>query len=225
MTVVHISRRDNLRPYIVRIAHSCVWAHTVRTCRSPGETGAANLPMNISTHMQNAQSVLAASSSFCMHESRVPGVFGTLQRCLGRNMRVLIQPEVWAIHRGAWIHFQILGLPDRSYLSLIESAGFPAVTGLQALFLTRCPIPNLKKNFLMKMFSEMFQRKVFIWMNQVFLTIKFYWRIPVHPYLLVSRFPFCTVKSHWFCYCQGLLSLRMAVEQGLCCSILLFDVT
>lgn len=181
--------------------------------------------MNISTHMQNAQRVLAASSSFCVVSHGCQACLAHFRNAWAEIWESSWQPEVWAIHRGVWIHFQILGLPDRSYLSLIGSAGFSAVTGLQALFLTRCPIPNLKENSLMKMFSETFQRKVFIWMNQVFLTIKFYWRIPVHPYLLVSRFPFCTVKSHWFCYCQGLLSLRMAVEQGLCCSILLFDAT
>lgn len=143
-------------------------------CRSPGETGTVNLPVNASMHVQNTQHVLPASSSFCMHKSWVPGMFGTLQECLGKNMRVLLAARSLGYPQGSLeLHFPILRLPDRSYLSYIECAGFPVVTGLYVLFLTRCPIPDLKKHFLMKMFSEMFQRKVLVWMNQLFLTIKF----------------------------------------------------
>lgn len=143
-------------PYATR-----VWARAVRTCRIPGETGAVNLPMNTSTHVLNPQRVLPASSSFCMHESWVPGMFGTLQECLVKNMRgVLAAGGLGYPQRSLELHFQILGVSDRSYLSHFGSTGFPVVMGLQALFLTRCPILDLKKHLLVKMFLEMFQRKV-----------------------------------------------------------------
>lgn len=147
--------------------------------------------MNTSTYVLNAQRILAASSSVGMHKSWVPGMIGTLQECLGKNMRGLLAARGSGYpQRNLELCFQILGLPDRSYLSHIGSAGFPVVMGLPALFLTSCPILDLKKHLLMKIFLEMFQRKVLVWMNQLFLTIKFYWRIPDHPDLLYPDFHF-----------------------------------
>lgn len=173
MTIVHIPRCDNLKTsrtqnssqlHISQVCISmCILlmppAHAVRTHRSPGETDAVNLPMNTCMHVQNAQHILAASSSFCMHTSWVPEVFGTPQECLGKNMRVLLADAGLGYAQRSWdLNFQILVLPDRSYLSQFGSDGFPVVRGLQTLFLTRCPLLDLKKHCLMNMFSEILQR-------------------------------------------------------------------
>lgn len=54
----------------------------------PMEPGHANVNflVNTSMHVQNAQRIPAASSSFCFHELGVPGMFGSLQKCLGKNV-------------------------------------------------------------------------------------------------------------------------------------------
>lgn len=65
---------------------TCAWAHGARTCKNPGETVTVNLLVNTSMHVQDAQHIPAASSSFCFHELGVSGMFGTLQECLGKNV-------------------------------------------------------------------------------------------------------------------------------------------
>lgn len=86
-----------LKPYGVRIGwiyHTPGFSSASSSChlcispwnqisKSPGET--VSLLVNTSMPVQNAQQVLVTSSSFCFHELGVPGMFGTLQECLGKS--------------------------------------------------------------------------------------------------------------------------------------------
>lgn len=134
-----------LKSWVARIAHSWIYHRPGFPCASslchprvgPCSQDMQNSwrnwrcqPPNEYFHTRAKCPTRSACSSFCMHKSWVPRMFGTLQECLGKNMRsVLAAGGLGYPQRSLELHFQILGVSDRSYLSHFRSTGFPVVMG------------------------------------------------------------------------------------------------